>query len=337
MGKNKHKSDFDMGNVIKYIIKRSRLLLIITVVAFVVSVVVSLMIKPKYCSTAIVFPTSPASVAKSIMSTQYVTSRGADILNFGLEDECDQLLQVFLSRELKDSMNVKFGLMQHYGINPSDKYALSRYYDAYDDNFRFRRSQYNSIIVNVYDTDPQLAATLTSEVVCLADSLYSRMIRERALKAFEVIKKEYQDMDSLIATKERRLIELASMGVYKYDVQSRELTRAYYKALQAGKVELANQIKQKMDIAERYGVEYTGLHYDLRVLRIQRGDIHYKYTEARAALEQKLPNKFIVEHPIPADKKAWPRRSIIVITSTLGAFLFTLLLMVFVDAFKKYI
>ncbi|MCX7987026.1 MAG: Wzz/FepE/Etk N-terminal domain-containing protein [Bacteroidales bacterium] len=337
MAKNKHKSDFDMGNVIKYLIKRSRILLSVTLLAFIVSVFVSFMLKPKYRSTAIVFPTSPASVAKSIMSTQYVTSRGADILNFGLEDECDQLLQVFLSRELKDSMNVKFGLMQHYGINPSDKYAMTRYYDAYDDNFRFRRSEYNSVIVNVYDTDPQLAATLTSEVVRLADSLYSRIVRERALKAFEVIKKEYQDMDSLIAAKERRLIELASMGVFKYDDQSKELTRAYYRALQSGKTEVANQIKKKMEIAQRYGVEYTGLHYDLRVLRIQRGDIHYKYTEARAALEQKLPNKFIVEHPIVADKKAWPRRSVIVITSTIGAFLFTLLLMVFIDALKKYI
>jgi len=337
MGKNKHKSNFDMGNVIEYLIKRSRILISVTILAFVVSVAVSLMLKPKYRSTAIVFPTSPASVAKSVMSTQYVTSRGADILNFGLEDECDQLLQVFLSRELKDSVNAKFGLMQHYGINPGDKHAVSRYYDAYDDNFRFRRSQYNSIIVDVYDTDPQLAATLTNEVIRMADSLYTRMIRERAIKAFEVIKKEYQDMDSLIAAKERRLIELANMGVFKYDLQSRELTRAYYKALQSGKTDLANQIKQKMEIAERYGVEYTGLHYDLRVLRLQRGSLHYKYTEARAELEQQLPNKFIVERPIPADKKAWPRRSLIVITSTVGAFLFTLMMMVFVDAFKKYI
>jgi uncharacterized protein involved in exopolysaccharide biosynthesis len=337
MGKNKHKSDFDMGNVIKYIIKRSRILLAVTLLAFMVSVIVSLMLKPKYRSTAIVFPTSPASVAKSVMSTQYITSRGADILNLGLEDECDQLLQVFLSRELKDSMNVKFGLMQHYGINPMGKYALTRYYDAYDDNFRFRRSEYNSIIVNVYDTDPHLAATMADEIVRLADSLYSRMIRERALKAFELIKKEYQDMDSLIAVKERRLIELANMGVYKYDVQSKELTRAYYKALQSGKTELANKIKQSMEIAEHYGIEYTGLHYDLKVLRLQRGSLYYKYTEARAEVEQRLPNKFIVEHPIPADKKAWPRRSIIVLTSTVGAFLFTLLLLVFVDAFKKYI
>jgi len=336
MDKNKHKSDFDMGNVIKYIIKRSRILLAVTLLAFVVSVTVSLMLKPKYRSTAILFPTSPASVAKSVMNSQYCTSRGADILNFGLEDECDQLLQIFLSRELKDSMNVKFGLMQHYNINPMGKYALTRYYDDYDDNFRFRRSKYNSILVNVYDTDPQLAATMADEIVRLADSLYSRMIRKRALKAFELIKTEYEDLDSLIADKERRLIELANMGVYDYDIQSKELTRAYYRALQSGKTELANKIKQSMEIAEHYGLEYRSLHSELNLLRSQRASLYYKYTEARAQLEQRLPNMFIVEHPIPADKKAWPRRSIIVLTSTVGAFLFTLLLLVFVDSFKKY-
>ncbi len=337
MGKNKYKSDFDMGNVIKYIIKRFRILLTVTLLAFLVSVVVSYMIKPKYRSTVILFPTSPASVAKSIMSTQYVTSRGADILNFGLEDECDQLLQILLSRELKDSMNARYNLMHHYGIDTKGKYAQTRFYETFDDNFRFRRSPYNSIIVNVFDVDPKLAAEMANEVVRLGDSLFSRMIYDFCSKAFEVIKKEYEDLDSLINAKEKRLIELASKGVYKYDVQSKELTRAYYKALQSGKIQLANEINQKMKSIEKYGVEYSGLKYDLRMLRNQRSAIHYKFTEARAALEQKLPNKFIVEHAVPSDKKAWPVRSIIVIASTLGAFLFTLLSMVFFDALKRYL
>jgi hypothetical protein len=284
----------------------------------------------------IVFPTAPASVAKSIMSTQYSTSRGADIFNFGTEDECDQLLQIFLSRQLKDSMNARFDLMEHYGINPDSKYAQTKYYNAYDDNFRFRRSEYNSLIISVFDIDPQLASEMAGEVVRLADSLYSDIIHERVVKAFEVISKEYADMDSVIARKERRLTELAQKGVFDYDEQSKVLTRAYYRALSKGKTQLANEIKHKMKISEQYGVEYSGLFIDLNELRIQRGSIHYKYTEARAALEQKLPNKFIVEQPIPADKKAWPRRTVIVITSTIAAFLLTLLLMVFIDAIKRY-
>ncbi len=337
MGKNKHKFDFEMGSVIKYFIKRFRILFTVSVLAFIISAVVSFIIKPKYKSTVIVFPTSPASVSKSIMDIDYVTSRGADILNFGLEDECDQLLQVFLSREIKDSMNVRFNLMQHYDIKPESKYAQTKYYDAFEDNFRFRRTEYNSLIIQVYDTDPVLAARMANEVVAIADSLYSRILRQRAQKAFELIQLEYNDLDSVIHKKEKQLIELSKMGIFRYKDQLKELTRAYYKAISSGKTQVATEIKRKMELAQTYGPKFTNLEYELRLLKEQQSSCYYKLTEARAELEQKLPNKFIVEHAVPADKKAWPRRTVLVLTSTIATFLLTLILLVFVDSIKKYV
>ncbi len=337
MGK-KHKFEFDMGDIIAYMIKKSKILFTVSFLAFIISIIVSLLITPKYKSTVIVFPVSPASVSKSVMSNQYITSRGADLLNFGQEDECDQLLQIFLSREIKDIMNKKYNLMAHYGIDSTKtKQAWSKFYDAFDDNFRFRRTEYLSIVVNVYDTDSELAAIMANDVVAYADTLYHNIQMQRAVKAFELIEKEYKDIDSIVNKKVERINELSKMGVFSYDLQGRELTRAYYRALEKGKTQLASEIYKKMQIAQKYGPEFDRMQYELEVITGQKISFYYKYTEVRAELENKVPNKFVVEHPIKADKKAYPRRSFIVIVSTIAAFFLTLCCLVFVDSIKKYI
>ena len=57
-------------------------------------------------------------------------------------------------------------------------------------------------------------------------------------------------------------------------------------------------------------------------------DLKEKYVQAKVDSEQNLPHTFIVNEAKVAEKKAFPRRTLIVITSTMSAFLLTLLLLI---------
>jgi hypothetical protein len=337
MGKNKSKFDFDSGNILIYMLSKAKILIGVSIVAFIVSAIASILITPKFKSTVIIFPTSTATVSKSVLNTQYNPSDG-DILNFGEEEQCDQLMQVLLSNELKDLMNNKYNLMGHYNIDSTKtKYSMTEYYDAFEDNFRFRRSEYLSIIINVFDTDRKLAANMANDVAVFSDTIINRMHKERARKAFILVKNEYSSIDSVINAKQLEINKLTKMGIYDYDYQSRDLTRAYYKALEKGQNQVANNISKRLEVVGKYGRDYVTKYNEINYLIGQRASLYFKCTEARTELEQKLPNKFVVEEAKVSEKKAYPRRTIIVLTSTIAAFFFTLVLLVFVDSIKKHI
>ena len=59
-----------------------------------------------------------------------------------------------------------------------------------------------------------------------------------------------------------------------------------------------------------------------------------RYREARLEAEQNLPYKFVVEEAFPSEKKAYPKKSLIVIVSTFASLLFALIVLIVIDNIK---
>ena len=53
--------------------------------------------------------------------------------------------------------------------------------------------------------------------------------------------------------------------------------------------------------------------------------------DAKMDMESNMPVKFVIEKAIPADKKAYPKKLIIMILSTLAAFVVTLFTLVIIE------
>src|SRR5690606_8962837 len=108
---------FDSSNLIVYIYNWRKPLIIVTLTAAVLAAVFSspFFIKPKYKSTVTVFPTTTNSLSKALLPQQF-SSRGQDILEFGEEEQAEQLLQILNSDEIRDGIIKKYNLMKHYEI-----------------------------------------------------------------------------------------------------------------------------------------------------------------------------------------------------------------------------
>jgi capsular polysaccharide biosynthesis protein len=335
MGKNKSKYDFDSGNLLFYIFRKFKILMIVSVIAFIVSAIAAFMIKPKYKSTVIMFPVSSAPISKSLLSYGY--SGKSDVMSFGEEEDAEQLLQVLNSEEIKNRIIAKYDLMKHYGIDKNGKFPFTKLYKEFDGNFSFHRTEYMSVIVEVLDINPDTAALMANDVAAFVDTVMQTMQRERARKAYEIVKSEYLALDNSIKVLEDSLNKIRLMGINDYESQSEVLNEYYVKATMEGKIGVANMIQKKLDVISKYGGTYVAIRDFLLSEKQQLTFTKQKFAEAKVELDQDLPHKFVVESAHPAEKKAYPKRMNIVIVATISAFLLTLILLIVLENIKKFL
>src|SRR5688500_16023025 len=99
--------NFSSGDLIAFLWKKRKALIIITAVAFVALIAVSMMMTPYYMARAVVFPTKSNSV-------DYNSNSRNSVVEFGDEADAERLLQVLISPEIRDSLTVKYDLYSHY-------------------------------------------------------------------------------------------------------------------------------------------------------------------------------------------------------------------------------
>ena len=310
----------ERNNLFQFIWSNRKQLLIFTGAAFVISVIVSLLITPLYLSTAIVFPAASSNVS---FSEQRNVKAAA--MDFGEEEQAEQLVQILQSSRIRDKVVTEFELMKHYEINENGANKYFKLNEAYNNHISFNRTRFGSIRIDVLDENPALAAKIANKIVDLIDTVKNEMIAERTVPAFKVNERKLaqmkRDRDAIL----RKLDSLADLGVIALDVRS-NLFQAY---VDSKNPEDRAELKKKIDVNMKYGAMYDGLEYMRNEKIVKIEDFNISYEQAESDANTKFNHKFIVERAVKADKKEKPKRSVIILVSTLAAFfigLFSLLL-----------
>lgn len=301
-------------NLMITIWKRRKIILIVTGAAAVVSTVISLLMTPIYRSTAIVFP-----AATSTVSFNELRNAKASSMDFGEEEQAEQLIQILQSSRIRDKIVKEFDLQKHYDIDESDPNKHYKLVKEYNENILFVRTRYGSIQIDVLDRDPQLAADIANKIVDLIDTVKNEMVAERTIPAFEINKRKRSQMEADRKYILHQLDSLASIGVLPLDSRA-GLFQAY---VDAKSPEQRAEIKEKIDINNKFGSLFDGLEYIRNEKIVKLEDFSVSYEQAESDANTKFNHKFVVERAVVADKKDKPKRMIIVILSVLGAFIFT--------------
>jgi len=104
-------------------------------------------------------------------------------------------------------------------------------------------------------------------------------------------------------------------------------SNAYAIAIAAGNVNGAREIEKKLKVLEKYGGAYVSIRDFLEFEKEHLSELKAKYAEAQVDANQNLPHKFIIDHAYMAEKKSYPKKSLIVFVSTVSAFFLALILM----------
>lgn len=258
-----------------------KVLLIVFVAAAAVSLVVSLLIKPYYKSSAVIFPTNSNRLSKAVMDYHY----SLDFMDYGIERDCEYAIQILGSKRMQHAVCEHFNLMEHYAIGGDHPQAkLDKQYKG---NITVKRTDFLGVEIGVLDQDPQWAADIANYMATMYDTLCREIHHDRAVSAAEV-------MAGACAALEAEIDSLAQLP----PVQWRQ-----------------ELIKEKCD---------------------QLADLQTRAAQTAVDRDLKVSYKYSVDVATPADKKAYPKRMLIVLAGSLGAVVICIFgLLIFVPAKKE--
>lgn len=330
----KEEVEFSFASVIDFLLHHKWKLTIVTLSAGVLAFIFSMpyFIHPKYKSSLVFFPSQVNSISKVIMSSNPADK--ADLLQFGQEEQAEQLLQILQSDVITKRICDKYHLMKHYRIDPNSPFPNTVLGDVFRSNVKYSRTEFMSVDVSVLDEDKDTAALIANDIGNLLDSAKIKMQQERAREALAIVKFKYEDKQRFINKMVDSLQQLGKKGILNYEKQADQLSAAYAKAIATGGK--LDKLKQEMDTLAKYGPIHSALSESITNETEDLTELRIKYEQAKVDADQALSTKFIINYATPAERKAYPVRSIIVLISMFSAFAFTALILALTDNYRRY-
>ncbi|MGY6560739.1 MAG: hypothetical protein ACXITV_01400 [Luteibaculaceae bacterium] len=294
----------------------------ITLSTAVLTALISLFLPIYYKSAVVMYPSTVGAVSKSLVEPGPMD----DFLAYGSEQNAEHLLQFLESAGVKGYITQKFDLYNHYGLPEGMRLRDTKLNKQYQQNFKFRRTKLGSILVEVYDKDPELAARMANDVAAYADSVRNALNRGQAQKALQILNREIAKLNTELKTIEDSLGVLRGMGLIDYKAQApliaAELSAKKEKSdLARVFAQYAGTFNTLTDLQEHY-VEQLALYKARKDIVAMDADAQYNYS-------------FIVDNAYPSEVKAKPKRWLMVLSSTASAFLFSLILVVFLVRIRQ--
>ena len=305
-------SEHNSFDLISFLWSKKSWLISISILAFISSSVVSLIIEEKFESTVTLYP----SKTSSITFNQNITE-DQSISKFGEDQEAEQMLQILESSSIRSKIINKYDLMSHYEIDLSSKYVNTNLTKTYLKNINFKRNKNGAVLIIVLDRSPDTAALIANDISLLFDSIKNAMIHERAVTDFEVKKQKLSKIRAEVQSLRDTMTSLSTMGVVTEDAY-RALTEGYVNAKDA---QMKESFKIKMNMTEKYGSVLKSFEIKAGFLAKRLANMETSYEQAESDANSNLSHKFIVEKAYPAEKKAYPIRWLIVVLSTFSTLL----------------
>lgn len=328
---NTFDEEFNSIGIAKFLHSKRKILTFIIVISIISFTIISFLIEKRYKSTVVLFPSTSSAISEALL-TKNVASK--NIMAFGEEEEVEQMLQVLQSDKIQSKIVSKYDLLNHYKLS-DHKFPLTMLDEEYKANITFIRTKYMSVVIEVLDKNDSIAAAIANDISAYYDTIMTSLQKERALKAFGIVKNEYVRLENEINSIKDSLKKIEKLGVFDFDSQSEVLNNAYANAILKGNKGAAKQLDDKLNVLAEYGSSHEALSNMLEYEVLRLSDLKAKYSEAKVNAEQQLPHKYVVSSAKRAEKKTYPIRWLIVVIGTLSTLFFTVILLMLFESFKK--
>jgi hypothetical protein len=303
---------FDSLNIIKTIFKNKKVFVLVVIGAAVLSYGASFLIKEKFKSNSVVYP--------------------VNLFRNSEESPSEQLLQYFLSEDVKLKIAKDFNLFSRYGVDTlSTKGGKALFDFMYMENVLISPTIYESIDITIKDEDPAFAQKLNAALVLNTNQLIKEskrnIVNQYLANTKKVIDIQSKELDSL----SRSILKIKK----DYNILD-EKDQAKY---------LSKQLSTGSSLNENAQLTVKGIKEKGTELKVLDGRIKStlkSYTQIKIKNDAYLLDVsgdmdfyVFVSKPNLQDKKCTPIRWIIVMISSLSAFLMTLVFFLYKNRSKE--
>lgn len=313
---------FSNTSLLKLVIKWKLQLGIVLVVSVVLAGVFSspTFIAPKFKSATVIYP--------------------SNIAPYSDENEAEQMIQWLNSRDIKDSIIARFNLAEHYDISKDYKYYYTTILNEYGDNVSISKTQYESINIEIKDTDPQQAKEMVDAILSLLNKKIRRIHNRKYSEVLTINKKMLDKKNAEIDAVMAQLNILGSeYGIYDVESQAQEVARGYLGTVD-GNRSMSHVNKKAVSILNK-NLKEKGSEFTMLTQRIQELLNSLSLIEAEYDLSYKEYNKEFtyinqVTEPFVSDKKDYPVRWLIMFYAMVISMVFSILVIAFIENRKKF-
>ena len=312
---------FDNRRLLQLLLKWKLHLGIIAVLAAILAAIFTgpTFIHPKFRSTGKVYPM-------------------LDVRTFSDESETEQMLEFFKSTDLKRRMVEAFDLGEAYRVSKNYPYFWSTVLDRYDKNVDIRKTEYQAVEISVLDEEPQRASDMVDSLISFCDRkmlhIYRQRYREYAATSGLELKNLVRQRDSLVKDLTHYSEET---GLLNYPEQVKEVTRGYMEAIVKGGASSASsrEVKKDLDNLGRKGIRFWQMSEEMEGRNIEIDSLRTYHNWALSQANKETKFARVVQRPFPADRKYWPKRTLIVLLSVLFALFIGTVVVAAVDRSKS--
>jgi capsular polysaccharide biosynthesis protein len=304
----------------------------ITIISALLMGIIVFLMPKQYKSTAVLFAARQFSVSKLVIEAN--AGNQEDYMQIGDEDDCEKLIQILTSDALKLKVADAFDLWTRWKVRDTN-FSYHYLKLKWDDQVSIKRTEFNSVKVEVYDYTADGAAQIANGISDYCDSVRRDMTRTVAGQVLSIVKTEYDNTLSRMKLLEDSLQKLRELGVLHYKEQVKAYSKSYAKAIEKNDVAAMKRLEAKLDTLKKYGTAYQNVHDNLEKYGTKYPDIKMKYDEALVNYNTSMPIKFVVEKAKPNEFKAKPKRMIILLIAVVACNLLGLFVLLLKETFSK--
>jgi hypothetical protein len=183
------------------------------------------------------------------------------------------------------------------------------------------------------DVDPQRASAMCDSLIAFYNHKVRQMHKAKDLEMVIISKKnlekKYAELDTLVA---KINFVQKEYGILDFKSQVERVTEGYMAALSGGRsADGIRKIEQLYNNLAEKGTEALIMENQLNYLIITIDSLNTLHDLHLSEYEKDITYSHIVEYPVPADKKSYPVRWLIVLLSTAAALFFALLVFLVLD------
>jgi capsule polysaccharide export protein KpsE/RkpR len=304
-------AELEFTGFVALVRKRWRLFLLVAAASAAVGAVISMpaIMRPRYKSTAVVFPVNLGSYSE--------------------ESRTDQLLQLLESNSIRDSLIRRFDLGRVYEVDTAEKGGRFALYNEFKERVEVEKTKYESVRIDVLDEEPVRARDLVVGMLDQVNLLARRLQREKSAEVLAIAEREMAEARHRLDSVGARLDTLRRRtGLLSYEAQTNEVTRGYMRILSSGGSAAARDEARSLlrSLGERGG-EFRSLSDLAGAYLAQFIDRQVQYERARTDMNKELTYTNVVVYPEVSDKKVWPVRWLVVLISVASASLLCFVLL----------
>lgn len=324
---------YNSFSLIRFIAKKWKILLIVFVASAVLAFIASSLIRPKYKSTAVIYAPRTNSVAKILLNEENNNER-LDVKAYAIEEETEQMMELLNSRGIKDELIKKFNLIEHYGLDTTQKHWQTKLYNYITENCEIKRTKFGAISITYSDWEPQLACNIANNIVDILDSTKHRIENDRAVAAYCILEKQLDSITAEIKRVDDSIQVIMQHGVFDFETQSERVMQQYAIAVAQGNNAGVQRLSAELEKLSTWGPRSQALRDLQYSFREYQSLCKQKMMDAQVDIDNTMPTKFVVDRAIPADKKFYPKKSIIMTLASVSSLILTLIILLIIENIK---